>query len=248
MAMLGWNGKPRTPGGSQDDPTRLLAWQLYYDEPWKVLAARRKEALGIVQDGVKEAPNKKLFADAVREARPGIQSALHVLLGPDVEQKAAYLVELCNRNLDTFHKLLIQAGCEMLPTDAPCVEKIFAAATSKHGKIACALAAHEKIAKTHLTSLLDEEPKWRAGHHPPVTALMRRGIVSPQPQRPQLEAFGSPPLTPGESVRPHSRMPWKSTVRPDLSAKKPPPSPRDREMMSRRLRTGCQILGPPGTA
>eukprot|EP00930_Biecheleria_cincta_P014002 TRINITY_DN12220_c0_g1_i1.p1 TRINITY_DN12220_c0_g1~~TRINITY_DN12220_c0_g1_i1.p1 ORF type:complete len:299 (-),score=23.80 TRINITY_DN12220_c0_g1_i1:101-997(-) len=104
-----------------------------------------------------------LFALRARQARDGIRAALGVLLGPDYENQAFLFAELCNRDLDKVAALLTQAGCHVTAADAPVIELLFAAATSRHGKTACRMSEHSRGKKSDLAVLLEEDLRWRPG-------------------------------------------------------------------------------------
>jgi len=151
---------------------------MYFEDPSRVQKQRVREksgAFGLLGDP----PDHARFAAACKSARSGIRGGLSVLLGPDFDSKPELFAERCEGNLDKLHSLLTQAGCILVPEDAFVIERLFAAAVSSHGKIACCLSPHERHNKNDMAALTSEDMRWRAGKVPAVTCDMRKHIGSP---------------------------------------------------------------------
>lgn len=159
-------------------PGRDLAWHMYFEDPSRLQKQREREksgAFGLLGDP----PDRARFAAACQAARPGIRGGLSVLLGPDFAKKPELFADRCEGSLDRLHALLTQAGCTLGPEDAFVVERLFAAAVSSHGKIACCLSPHERLTKTDTAALTGEDMRFRPGKMPAVTCDMRKTIGSP---------------------------------------------------------------------
>jgi len=156
-------GIPRT----KDDARTALAWHLYYTDVHELeRQGVKKSVTSSLQAEDIGRPQVSRFAELARMARPGIQSALAVLLGADFENQAATCAETCYYDLHTFRCMLIQAGCDLQDSDTFLVEMLFAAATTSHGRLQCKLLkeSHTLLLKSDFEAMLDEDVRWRGAH------------------------------------------------------------------------------------
>lgn len=155
------------------DAKTALAWHMYFADPRIPLAPSRAPvtprspavsstsgSTGLACGEIQCDPAR--FAEEARSARPGIKSALAVLLGADFERQAAHCAEICGRDLLCFQSLLTQAGCDLNADDTYKVELLFAAATSKESQMAFSLYGRHRSQQSDIVALVNEDLRWRS--------------------------------------------------------------------------------------
>merc|ERR1719284_676723 len=132
---------------------------MYFADPREPVASAKPTPNESAAEGGHDAAR---FAQEARSARPGIRSALAVLLGADFENQAAACAEMCGWDLSRFQSLLTQAGCDLNADDAYTVELLFAAATTRNCQISFSLFSQRRSQKSDMAALVDEDLRWRS--------------------------------------------------------------------------------------
>jgi len=154
--MISLKGAPDGNWDPNSDGKTALAWHMYFTDPRDLRRANPSNGL------IGELPMKSAFAEIASSARPGIRSGLAVLLGADYENQALKCAHVCDGDLNTLHSLLTQAGVDLTERDSYTVERLFAAATTDHGNIACSLLPHKRAQKSDFHAMHDEDLRWRS--------------------------------------------------------------------------------------